>query len=283
MRDLTKHAVLCPNCHRLVSRDEPRCPYCGTGRPGAWWKNNRLTRALGRPDLLIRGVLYTNIAMFVVSLLLNGRMPGFSANPFHLLSPENRSLFFLGATGTVAIEQYHRYWTILAANYLHGGLLHLGFNMLAFWQLGPLVAREFGTHRTAVIYTLGGALGYWISYRAGVQFTIGASGAVCALIGAILYFGKSRGGAYGQAIYAQIGGWAMGIFLFGFIVPGINNWAHGGGLAGGAALGYFLGYEEKRREGWMHKLLAWVCILLTVAVLVWAVVTGVGLRLSAGR
>lgn len=283
MRFPEKNAILCPSCGKLISRDEPRCPHCGVSRPGIWWKNNFLTRGLQQRDCFIKGILYANGVMFVVSLLFNGRLPDFSANPFHFLSPENRSLFFAGATGTIAIEQYHRYWTLVSANYLHGGLLHLLFNLLAFRQLAGLATQEFGTHRSILVYMVGGAFGYWVSYLAGVRFTIGASGAVCALIGAVVYFGKSRGGAYGQAIYAQIGGWALAILAFGLIVPGINNWAHGGGFVGGVLLAYLLGYEEKVATRGVHKILAGVCVLLTAAVLVWAVVSGVVLRLEAGR
>ena len=89
--------------------------------------------------------------------------------------------------------------------------------------------------------------------------TIGASAAVCALIGAALYYGKSRGGRYGQAIYRQVIGWVVGLFAFGLIVPGINNWGHGGGILGGILIGYLLGYHEKRQPRAYHKLIAGIC------------------------
>jgi rhomboid protease GluP len=128
-------------------------------------------------------------------------------------------------------------------------------------------------NRLISLYTLGGVIGFFVSYLAGVQFTLGASAAVCSLIGASLYYGKSRGGTYGQAIYKQISGWVVGLFIFGFLVPGINNWGHGGGLAGGIILGYLLGYQERTREKAVHKTLAIVCIGLTILVLVWAVIS----------
>ncbi|MFC1857003.1 rhomboid family intramembrane serine protease [Thermodesulfobacteriota bacterium] len=209
-------------------------------------------------------------------------MPGFSSNPFLILAPEHRSLLFLGATGTGPIDYYHRYWTIVSANYLHGGFLHILFNMVALRQLGDLVFREYGSHRTVIIYVLGGAVGFWISYRAGVTFTFGASAAVCTLIGTLIYYGISRGGTYGRAIYTQIGGWALGIFLFGLIVPKINNWAHAGGFFIGLALGYFLGYQERSRENLFHKILSGICIAVTGVVLTWAVINGVYLRVAAG-
>jgi rhomboid protease GluP len=81
-------------------------------------------------------------------------------------------------------------------------------------------------------------------------------------------------------IFRQVGGWVVGIFLFGFLVPGINNWGHGGGMVAGAILGLLLGYQERKRENLLHKLLAGLCVIVTVAVLVWAGVSAVYLRLA---
>jgi rhomboid protease GluP len=130
-----------------------------------------------------------------------------------------------------------------------------------------------------ILYTLGGTLGFWISYRAGTTFTIGASAAICALIGAILYYGLSRGGTYGRAIYTQVGSWALVIFLFGFLVPEINNWGHVGGFFAGAVLGFFLGYQERDRENLFHKIAAVVCVVLTIIILAGAVAFGLYCRI----
>lgn len=266
-------SILCPNCRRLISSDEPRCPHCGLARPGSWWKNNLLTRGFNNPEQLLRNIIYLNIVMFILSLVLLPRFGSFSLNPFALLSPDNRTLLLLGATGTLPIDRLHRWWTLVSANYLHAGLLHILFNMFALYQIGPLVIREYGNYRMFIIYTLSGVLGYWVSYLAGVPFTIGASAAVCGLIGSALYYGKSRGGAHGQMIFGQLGGWVLGIFLFGFMVPGINNWGHGGGLVAGALLGLLLGYNDRKPESFPHKLTAGICALFTLLVLSWAVVT----------
>jgi len=245
-------------------------------------KNNFITRYLGESDQLVRTIIIANVTMFFLSWFLNSRMPGLSMNPFHVLSPENRSLLFLGATGTIPIDRFGRIWTLVSAIYLHGGLLHIVFNMLALSQLAHLAIREYGGYRTISIYTLGGIAGFWISYRAGVTFTIGASGAVCALIGALLYYGLSRGGLYGQALFKQIGAWAVGLMLFGFLVPGINNWAHGGGLLAGAALGFFLGYQERRKEGRLDRVLGYGCAALTLVILAYAAASGIYYRLQVG-
>ncbi|MEW6519498.1 MAG: rhomboid family intramembrane serine protease [Thermodesulfobacteriota bacterium] len=270
-----KNSLLCPNCRRLISRHERVCPYCGTSRPGSWWKNNRLTAGFSDEDRIISLITYANVGMYILSLLLNPRSAGLAVNPFDFLSPSDRSLLILGSTGTVAIGQLHRWWTLLAANYLHGSLLHIAFNLIALRQIGPLVIREYGAYRMFVIYTLGGVAGFFLSFLAGIAFTIGASAAVCSLIGAMLFYGKSRGGTYGRNIYSQIGAWAISIFVFGLIVPGINNWGHGGGMAAGALLAFLLGYQERKRENISHKFLAIGCAALTAVILAWAALTGI--------
>jgi rhomboid protease GluP len=269
-----KNALLCPGCRKLVSAAEPKCPYCGLPKPGSRWKNNFLVRAFSSGGQLINMIIAVNVIMYLLSLLLSDRGLNLSANPMHFLSPDSQGLLRLGATGTIPIGRLHHWWTLVSASYLHGGILHIVFNMLALRQIAPLVIREFGTHRMIVIYTLSGVIGFLISYMAGVSFTIGASAAVCGLIGAMLYYGKSRGGIYGQAVYRQVGGWAIGIVLFGLVVAGINNWAHGGGMAAGALMGLLLRYNERQKVNMRHRLLGSLCLSGTLAVLLWAVFTG---------
>ena len=276
-----RRSILCPNCKKLISADEPRCPHCGIARPGSRLKNNLFTRLFLGTDQIIKAIVFVNVGMYIISLLLGPWSSGFSLNPLSLLSPSNRSLLLLGATGTVPIDRLHRWWTLISANYLHVGLLHILFNLIALRQIAPLVIREFGPHRMVILYFLTGIIGFLVSYLAGVQLTIGASAAVCGLIGASLYYGKSRGGIYGQAIYRQIGAWALGIFIFGLLVPSINNWGHGGGMVAGAMLGFVLGYGEKRRERLLHRILAGLCVVATLLILLWAIGSGIYFRFLA--
>lgn len=265
------NSMLCPGCRRLISRDEPACPYCGLKGPGAWWKNSRFSAVLADPDRLVILIIGANVIMYALALLLNPTGLDLSLNPMGFLAPSNRSLLLLGATGTLPILQLHRWWSLLTANYLHSGLLHLLFNMMALRQLGPLVTQEYGPYRMVIIYTLSGVLGFLLSFLVGIPLTLGASAAVCGLIGAMIFYGKSRGGVYGEAIYRQIGGWAIGIIAFGVLLPGINNWGHGGGMVGGVVLGYLLGYQERRRESLPHRLAGLVCLGGSGLALVWAV------------
>jgi rhomboid protease GluP len=277
-KDSRKSALLCPGCRKLVSADEPKCPYCGLPAPGSRWRNTFFTRGFSSGEQLINTIIAVNAVMYLLSLLMSSRGLNLSGNPMSFLSPDSQGLLLLGATGAIPIDRFHHWWTLVSASYLHGGLLHIVFNMLALRQIAPLVIREYGIHRMIAIYTLSGVCGFLISYLAGVSFTIGASAAVCGLIGAALYYGKRRGGIYGQAVYRQVGGWAIGIVLFGLVVPGINNWAHGGGMAAGIVMGLLLGYHERKKENMHHRLLGSLCVFGTAAVLLWALFTGLVYR-----
>jgi rhomboid protease GluP len=268
------NSMLCPNCRRLISRGIDYCPHCRLRNPSSWWNNTFLSTRLFGDDQIIRTIIYVNVVMFVLTVLFDPHRTGYSFSPFAFLSPSNASLYWFGETGRVPVILEGRWWSLLSANYLHGGLLHIVFNMIALNQLGPLVLKEYGKSRMIIIYTLGGIFGFLLSSLVGISYTIGASASVCSLIGSMLFYGKHRGGAFGQAVYSQIGGWAIGIAVFGFLVPGINNWGHGGGMAAGALLGYLLGYREKKRETMSQKYLASVCIAATFITLVYACLSG---------
>jgi rhomboid protease GluP len=281
MGNQERRSLLCPRCKRLISIDESLCPHCGLSHPGSRWRNNFWIKGLQNSDQLIKNIIYLNAAMFILSIVLSPTSLRFSMNPFAFLSPGDRSLLLLGATGTIPIDKFHRWWTLLSANFLHAGILHIMFNMVAFYQIAPLIVQEYGGYRMVCIYILSGVGGYVVSYFAGIPFTLGASAAVCGLIGAALYYGKSRGGYFGQLVYRQVGGWALGIFLFGFLFPGINNWAHAGGLVAGILTGFLMSYRERRDENPVHKLIAGICVTATLGALVWGIVSSLLILMQA--
>ncbi len=226
------------------------------------------------PALLLKGIIYTNIFLFIISLIYSGKSMVMSINPLYALTPSTDVLNFLGASGKIPIEQFHAWWSLITANWLHGSLLHILFNMLALSTVAPLVMREFGLYRMFSIYTISGAAGFFLSYLGNVYLTIGASSGICGLIGALLYFGKSRKGDWGQRVYKQTSVWIVSILLFGFLIPKINNWGHGGGLLAGIFLGWALGYNDKRKEGKTDRRLSLFLMLLTGLLLLRSVVQG---------
>lgn len=270
--------MLCPHCGRLISRDEPRCPHCGANRPGARWK---AVARIGSGNFLESRVLSTliavNVGMYLLSLLLYAGSMNL-LNPMMALSPSTRSLLLLGASGTLPIDGMGNWWSLVSAGYLHGSLLHVVFNVIAIRHLGGLTLQAYGPPRMILIYTLAGAAGYAASYLAGVRFTIGASASVCGLLGAMLFYGKSRGGVFGEALFKQVSGWLVGLFLIG-LMPNINNWGHGAGILSGVTLGFLLSYPERRPDTFLHRAGAALCILVTLFVLIRSVAGGILYRL----
>lgn len=275
-----KKSILCPSCRRLVSRDELFCPYCGAARPGRWHGMKHYVFQMANGNIWVRNVIWLNIILYGISLMLNRKALGLSMNPLTALSPDSTSLLLMGATGTIPIDRYHHWWSLITANFLHANLVHIFFNMVVLNQLAPLVFRAYGAYRVTLIYILGGVAGYYVSYLAGVPLTIGASAAVCSLVGSLLYYGKSRGGFHGRALFKQLGMWVVMLIAIGILFPIINNWGHGGGIAAGIGLGYLLGYTERRPEGRLHRALGMTCGILTLLVIVVTVGVGVIQRMG---
>jgi rhomboid protease GluP len=226
------------------------------------------------PAIVLKAMIYTNIFMFIVSLVYSGKNMVFSLNPLYALTPSLDVLNFLGASGTIPINKFQAWWSLITANWLHGGLLHILFNMMALKTVAPLVIKEYGIFRMFSIYTLAGISGFLLSYFGNVYITIGASAGLCGLIGASLYFGKSRGGQWGQLVYKQTSGWVISLVIIGFLMPNINNWSHAGGVIAGIFFGWILGYNERRKENFLDLFLAVAFAVVTLFLLAKSVILG---------
>jgi rhomboid protease GluP len=137
------------------------------------------------------------------------------------------------------------WWRLVTATFLHFGPLHLLFNAWALWSIGSLVERLFGHARFGAIYLCAGVAGSLASVAWNpLVNSAGASGAVFGIIGAQLAF-FTRGGHRlpAELVRAQRNSTLAFIgysVTFGFIVPGIDNAAHLGGLATGFVTGWLL-------------------------------------------
>ena len=259
----TTGSILCPSCGRLTNADAPVCLVCGRKHPGMWGFAGPL-RTLFRVWNFTNGVTVACIALYVVSLVFD---PAAALRPrgvFDVFSPGGHALDVLGMTGSRAWAQ-GRWWTLFTAIYLHGSLLHILFNVLWIRQLGPAVEEIYGPARLVVIFTVSGVAGFAVSNFIGVSFTIGASGSIFGLLGAIVAFGRKRGGVFGRLVLRQYGQWALVLFVFGFFMAGVNNWAHAGGFAGGFLAGLALSFAEHRRETASVQLLAVAAVVVTAA------------------
>ena len=263
--------ILCPSCGRLTRADAEECLVCGRRRPGMWGLSDVFRRLFrtGSPTQLITVAC---VALYVLSLVIDPAGALRPRGPFEIFSPSFAALQGLGMTGTGPWVN-GQWWTLLTSIYLHGGVLHILFNVLWIRQLGPAVEELYGPARFFVIFTISGVAGFIVSDVIGVSFTVGASGSIFGLLGAMVAFGRRRGGAFGAMILRQYGQWALLLFILGFFMSGVNNLAHVGGFLGGLAAGLLLSLAERRAETSLDHLLA--------AGLLVATVVAFGLALSA--
>jgi len=260
----TSGSIVCPSCGRLISANANECMHCGRKNPGLWGFGPELKKILGGAPGVIPAITITCIIIYIMSILIDPRALLQSRGLFSFLSPSGAALDRLGMTGQVAIIQ-GKWWTLITAIYLHGGILHIFFNMLWLRQLGHMVQDLFGTSRTFLIFTIAGVVGFIASFMFGINFTIGASGSIFGLLGALIYYGRKRGGHFGTAIYRQVGSWAIILFIFGFMMPGVNNFAHAGGFIGGYLSAMVFGFNEMSRSNASHKFMAMVVLGMTIA------------------
>lgn len=272
-------SMLCPGCRKLISVDEERCPFCDMRHPGLFGLAPKLQKMFGARLDLVWGISVVCIALYVISVAVDLR--GIGMQGFNLLSPSRPSLLMLGMTGRIPL-QWGSWWTILTAIYLHGSLLHIFFNVMWIRQLGHLANMELGPARFFILFSLAGAGGYMASAVMGTALTMGASGSIFGLLGAMIAFRRRRG-AGGDMVSQQFLRFAVIMFIFGLIMPGIDNWAHGGGFVVGYLLGrHFRGIQE-RPESRVEQLLALTLFGLTVMGFILSIAKGLPLFLEAVR
>ncbi len=257
-------STLCSSCGKLVGVQDETCWNCGRRNP-ALWGFAPFLRRIGNDLGFMSIVLWGCAALYIATLLVDPggiRMSGMS-----ILAPSTRSLFIFGASGAIPVFGYGRWWTVLSAAWLHANILHIVFNLMWVRQLAPDVSELYGGGRLVVIYTVSSITGFFLSSWAGyampgplrgAAFTLGASAPIFGLLGALVVYGRKGGSSHisGQAMtYAAI------MFVFGFIMPGIDNYAHAGGFLGGYAAGYLL--DPNRPEKLSHMFAAAACMALT--------------------
>jgi rhomboid protease GluP len=276
-------SVVCASCGSLVGVNDDRCYTCGRRNPGLWGFGPML-RSFGNDLGFITVVVYGCSALYVISLLLTvafgGNVMG-GGNPLTLLSPAGGIVMLLGASGAEPVFRYGMWWTVLSAGWLHGGVLHILFNMLWVRQLGPATADVYGAGRMIIIYTVGSAVGFTVSSIAGLllgwmpipflqgaRLTLGASAPIFGLLGALVYYGR-RGGS--SMIRTEAMGYAITLAVMGIIIPGVDNYAHAGGYLGGYVAGMWL--DPLKPERVNHMVGAIICLAVTLLAIVVSVLS----------
>jgi rhomboid protease GluP len=275
----TSGSVVCPSCGSLVGVRDDKCYNCGRANPGLWGFAP-LLRQLGADFGFAPLVIGASSLLYVLMLLASGGNI-LGGGLFSILSPSSDVLRLFGASCAYPVFYEGAWWTLLSATWLHAGLLHILFNMMWVRDIGPATAEVIGPARTVIIYTVSGVCGFLLSsiagayvplpipFLRGATLTVGASASVFGLLGALVHYGRISGSSL---IRGQAARWALILFVFGLLFPGIDNYAHGGGFLGGYAASAF--FNPLTRERGDHVLLAVICLAATFLAIVFSVWRG---------
>ncbi|MEZ4401495.1 MAG: rhomboid family intramembrane serine protease [Kofleriaceae bacterium] len=160
-------------------------------------------------------------------------------------------VFELGANAGSQTLTHHELWRLGSSMFIHAGVLHLGMNMLALYQGGPMIERLYGRAGLVAIFVGGGLVGSLASAVRGTGVSVGASGAILGLFGAYgSFLARHRKQLDPVATSNALRGLAMmaGLnVLLGLSVPNIDQAAHVGGILGGVAVGWLF---ERTPRSW---------------------------------
>ncbi|RME38848.1 MAG: rhomboid family intramembrane serine protease, partial [Thermoflexia bacterium] len=169
------------------------------------------------------GILVVNGLAFLLSLVV-GR------NLVLLLGAKINQAILLG-----------EWWRLLTAVFLHVDILHILFNSYALYAFGTRLESLYSPWRYLALYTLSGISGSALSFALSPRASVGASGAIFGLIGglAAYYYRYRKQMRTGSRPLTNLVTIALYNLLYGFVVPGIDNWGHLGGLLAGLVMGWF--------------------------------------------
>jgi membrane associated rhomboid family serine protease len=259
--------VRCTRCNRRICPDCMieasvgfQCPECvregnASVRQARTTLGGRVTDGAGTVTKVLIGI---NVAVFFVQLVSSSVTARFElVGAF----PPPPSIAVLG----VADGQYYR---LLTATFMHGGYLHIGFNMYALYLFGPTLESALGRFRYLSLYLLSALGGSAASYtfNAPSQGSLGASGAVFGLLGAFFIVNRKFGrDNSGLLVLVAIN---LGLAF----LPGFGNidWhAHVGGLITGALVASAMVYAPRDKRNVVQAAGCIVVLLMIVAAVIW--------------
>ena len=256
---------ICPACRALVGVGATHCHQCGANlRFSLAAASRSLGGLMPAQSPATYGILGLSCLFFVISLLATLRSTGFASRSGGGLS----GLFNFGAISGGVLERFGaslplpynlaQPWRFVMAIFLHGSVLHIFFNMWVLMDIGPQIEELYGSARYFFIYIVTGIGGYVVSSATG-HMSVGGSGALLGLIGILLAVTTSRKTAGMRMLRNQMIRWLVYIAVWGLLFPGIDNFAHAGGLISGFLLGKIMADrapaspEEQKRAyalGW---------------------------------
>ncbi len=254
---MSRGSKICPECGALNSLDQQTCVRCQTPFPGPLGATLRtlVERVLGRELPMTKlfvgmcGLVFAFLTLDTHQLSIMGSDVYWSALRWGALAP------LLGLSEP---------WRMLSATYVHFGILHIVFNMMATIDLGKLLERLIGSSRFMVALLSSALVGFVVSEVWSLNFgplrsiTGGASGGIFGLGGVLIGYLYARRDPAWKQIGIRIAVYAA---LFAVVFP-VNNAAHIGGFVAGAPLGYIF-YKEARpwRRHALFRTLAGILIV----------------------
>jgi rhomboid protease GluP len=230
---------ICPACGQVQDRHERRCIKCGAVLGARLWQVANRLGLVVPTAVSVSTLLGMIIAVAYLRLMFSRPGTGY-------FSVDSDTLIYLGAYYLPAIEA-GQVWRHATAMFLHIGLLHLGFNLVALAQIGPALEETFGRARMLLLFMVTGVLGFVLCQLTGMRaVSAGASGAIMGLCGAAAGWGQRDGTSVGRNVRNQMLKWAAYTMIFGLVISA-NNTAHAGGFLSGAALGFLMPPRWLRR------------------------------------
>ena len=273
-RESQPRPKLCPSCGTLVGAGATRCHQCGASMTFSMAAASRsIGRLLPATSPATYAILGLSCIIYIVSLLWTMRLGALSqigggiSGLFNFGGIDGRVLARLGESAPLPYNLMQP-WRFVMAIFLHGSLMHIGFNMWVLMDIGPQIEELYGSARYFFIYIVTGIGGYLLSSSISGIPSVGGSGAILGLIGVLLAITMGKKSAGMQMLRGHLVRWLIYIFVLGFLFRGsIDNYAHLGGLATGFLLGKIMtdrapmSSEERKRA----YLLGWSATLLTLA------------------
>jgi membrane associated rhomboid family serine protease len=267
--------IRCQRCDRPICPDCMRSAAVGFQCPECVKEGSRTTRSgrtayggrrSGNAALTSQVLIAINVAVWL-AIVVTGWSKSHLVDVLALL-PDG-GLVRIGATiyrfpDGVAEGSY---WQILTSVFTHVAIWHIAFNMLALWVLGPQLELAIGRIRFLGLYLLSGLTGsaavLWLS--AEHSQTLGASGAIFGLMGALLVLAvKVKGDVRGVMT------WVVANFVLTFLFGSFISWqGHVGGFVGGVLLGAAIVYAPRRHRAlWQASAFAALTVVVVVAIVV---------------
>lgn len=185
-------------------------------------KNTYITYFL----MLFNAVIFIVMSILGKDVSLSERLIAFGAN----------------SRGYIIFEK--QYWRLLSAVFLHVDLMHLFYNSFSLFLFGTRVEKYMGKWKFIAIYLVSGVFGNILSVLFNSGISAGASGAIYGLLGAVLALTQQTNRRVDNLSFYIVLALMVSGLMFGFVTPGIDMFAHIGGLLAGYGIGFMLCPEE---------------------------------------